>query len=74
MANNNGTKLSILQPIMQKGFAGMCVILLGILVWTMNKADQRFNKLIDMQKETNQVIERNTAAIVELSRVVVDKL
>ncbi len=70
MSTGNGTRFSILRPMMQGGFAGMCGVLLGILVWMMNKNDQRFDKLLEMQSQTNQVIERNTAAIVELSRVV----
>ena len=74
MANSNAAKFSILQPMMQYGFAGMCAVLLGILVWTMNRNDQRFDKVLEMQKETNLVIERNTAAIADLARVVHDKL
>ena len=65
----NGTRFSILQPMMQYGFAGMCAVLLAILVWMMNKNDQRFDKLLDMQRETIQVIERNTAAFEDWSRV-----
>lgn len=80
MANNTTkTGLSILQPIMQYGFAGMSAVLLGILVWTMHRTDQRFDQVLEMQRETNQVIERNTqvtertiTAIQDLSRLVRD--
>lgn len=64
------TKASILQPIIQYGFAGMCAALLGIVVWMVDRSDQRFDKVLEMQKETNQVIERNTAAIANLADAV----
>lgn len=73
-ANAIGGPLKILQPVVQYGFAGLCVLLLAMIGWQMHCNDQRFDKLLDMQRETNQVIERNTAAIGELSRVVHDKL
>ncbi|KKM65699.1 hypothetical protein LCGC14_1488690 [marine sediment metagenome] len=78
MSTSNGTANGLLskagraifQPLIQGGFACFSVLLLGVVVWMMNKNDQRFDKLLLIQQETNQVIERNTAAIVELSRVV----
>lgn len=60
----------ILQPIMQYGFAGMCAVLLGIVVWMVDRSDQRFDKVLEMQKATNAVIERNTAAIANLADAV----
>ncbi|MDO8303435.1 MAG: hypothetical protein Q7T18_09355 [Sedimentisphaerales bacterium] len=47
---------SIMQPIIQYGFAGMCVVLLGILVWLISK-------LLAILEKTNQVIAANTDAI-----------
>ena len=64
---SNGNKLTILQPIMQYGFAGMCAALLGIVVWMVDRGDCRFDTILEMQRETNQVIERNTAAIATLA-------
>jgi len=61
---------NILQPIMQAGFAGMCAALLGIVVWMVEKTDCRFNEMLKAQQETNQVIERNTAAIAALGELV----
>jgi hypothetical protein len=58
---------SILSPIMQYGFAGMASVLLGIVVWMVEKSDCRFDQVLEMQKATNQVIERNTAAIATLA-------
>ena len=75
VANDKATsRLSIFQPVIQYGFAGMAVVLLMFIGWMLHANEQRFNKLLDLQRETNQVIERNTAAIQELSRVVHDKL
>lgn len=71
---DQGIKISMLQPIMQYGFASMCAVLLGIMVWMMKTNDTRFNDLLEMQKQTNSVIERNTAAIEALSTVVHNKL
>lgn len=45
-----------MQPIIQYGFAGMCVVLLGILVWLISK-------LLAILEKTNQVIAANTEAI-----------
>ena len=47
---------SIMQPIIQYGFAGMCVVLLGILVWLISK-------LLAILEKTNAVIAANTDAI-----------
>jgi len=64
----------ILEPVIQYGFAGLSVLLLAMIRWMQRGADRRFDKILDFQRETNQVIERNTAAIQELSRLVHDKL
>jgi hypothetical protein len=78
----NGALNKLLQPVVQFGFAGLCVVLLAMMGWQMHTNDQRFDALMKIQRETNQVIERetnevierNTAAIGELSRVVHNKL
>ena len=69
MSNGNG-KPSILAPIIQYGFAGTTAVLLGIVVWMVDRSDQRFDKVLEMQVATNQVIERNTAAIATLTAAV----
>jgi hypothetical protein len=46
----------ILNPVVQYGFAGFCVILLGILVWMIKQ-------LLTVLKENNKVIATNTQAI-----------
>ena len=71
---NGSGKLGLFAPVMQYGFAGFCVVLLGMICWMQQRSDANFDKLLQMQGQTNQVIERNTAAIGELSRVVHDKL
>ena len=70
----NGGKLSIFQPILQYGFAGFSMLLLAVVCWQIDKTDTYMESMMSVQGETNQVIERNTAAIRELSRVVHDKL
>ena len=45
-----------LQPVIQYGFAGMSVVLLGIIVWLIGK-------LLAVLKENNTVISHNTEAI-----------
>ena len=43
-------------PIVQCGFAGMCAVLLGIIVWLIKQ-------LLTVLKETNTVIGENTKTI-----------
>lgn len=47
---------SIMNPLIQWGFAGLCLILLGILVWLIRQ-------LLEVLKENNRVIAMNTQAI-----------
>ena len=67
-------RLAILKPIFQYGFAGFAALLLVVICWRMYCGDQQFRDLIQLQAQTNTVIERNTTAIRELSRIVMDKL
>ena len=73
MANGNqptGLIGILSQPIAQLGFAGLCVALLGIIVWMISINESRIDKILQLQTETNKVIQGNTAAIQELSRMV----
>lgn len=74
VAGNGKLGMAILKPFFQAGFAGLCVVLLGIIVWRMQCADEQFSRLMLHQAKTNTVIEHNTSAIRDLSRVVMDKL
>lgn len=47
---------TIMNPVIQWGFAGLCLILLGILVWLIRE-------LLSVLKENNRVIALNTQAI-----------
>ena len=47
---------TIMQPIIQYGFAGMCAVLLVILVWLISK-------LLAILEKNNTVIAANTEAI-----------
>ena len=70
----SGRLALVLQPVIQYGFAGLSVLLLAMICWMQHGVDRRFDNILELQRETNQVIERNTAAIQELSRLVHDKL
>lgn len=50
---------SIMNPLIQFGFAGLSIILLGILVWLIRQ-------LLDVLKENSRVISMNTQAIKEV--------
>lgn len=47
---------TVLSPIIQYGFAGMCVILMAFSFWMVKS-------LITMSSQSNQVIAANTAAL-----------
>jgi len=47
-------------PIIQCGFAGLCMVLLGIIVWLVKQ-------LLAVLKETNAVIGKNTDTIRSLN-------
>lgn len=77
MANsqmNKSTLPTLLQPIFQYGFAGMAAVLIAVIVWMMHCRNEQFDHLLQMQQQTNQVIERNTSAIEQLKQIVHDKL
>jgi hypothetical protein len=73
MSNGNG-KLAIFQPMIQYGFAGLSVILIGVIVWMIDRSDRWRQDTLTIQRETNQVIERNTSAFIEFRRVMNDKM
>jgi F0F1-type ATP synthase membrane subunit b/b' len=52
---DDSTRL-LLNPVIQYGFAGLCVILLGILVWLVKQ-------LLGVIDRNNEVIATNTLAI-----------
>ena len=58
---------NIMTPIVQYGFAGLCVVLLGILVWLIKE-------LLVILKENNRVISANTQAIQQVDRHSADAL
>jgi len=53
--------LTVLSPGLQWGFAFFCLLLLGIIVW-------QFRLVIKVVQQNNRVIERNTAAIVAVTK------
>ncbi|HBG77487.1 MAG TPA: hypothetical protein DDW84_01375 [Phycisphaerales bacterium] len=59
--------IGIMTPLIQLGFAGLCIILLGILVWVIRE-------LIKVLKETNAVIAGNTQAIQSVDKNAKDAL
>jgi len=50
----------LFQPIVQGGFAGMCVILLGIVFWMIRK-------LLDVLSKNTEAFAANTSAINRLN-------
>lgn len=64
----NGTQTNGLigmfsKPIMQLGFAGLCVILIGMICWMISNNEARVDKILEMQQSTNQVIAANNQAM-----------
>lgn len=53
--------LTTLAPVLQWGFAGFCLLLLGVIVWLIRQ-------LLQILRANNRVIERNTAAIIAVTK------
>jgi len=67
-------RTAIFKPLMQGGFAVLSVLMLAVLCWRMQVSDKQLYDLMQLQTATNSVIQENTGAIKDLSRVVMDKL
>ena len=65
MANENPIS-PLMNPVVQYGFAGFAVVLLGIIVWLMTSVMTLQKDVMALQKDTIQVIDRNTGAINEM--------
>jgi hypothetical protein len=52
-------------PIIQYGFAGMCAVLLGIVVWLIQK-------LLDVIRENNKIIAEHNELISNVNRTLRD--
>jgi len=50
----------LLEPIVQYGFAGMCAILLGVLIWMIHR-------VLDAFSRNGDIISANTHAINQLN-------
>lgn len=57
----------MLQPVVQYGFLGFSVVLLGVVIWLIRK-------LLDVLEANNRIIAANTAAIRDLMRMTDDLL
>lgn len=57
----------MLQPVVQYGFLGFSVVLLGVVIWLIRK-------LVEVLEANNRVISANTEAIRDLSRMTIDLL
>jgi len=57
----------MLQPVVQYGFLGFSVVLLGVVIWLIRK-------LLEVLEANNRVISANTEAIRELTTMTVDLL
>ena len=57
----------MIQPVVQYGFLGFSVVLLGVVIWLIRK-------LLDVLEANNQIIAANTEAIRELTSTTCDLL
>lgn len=57
----------IIQPVVQYGFLGFSVVLLGVVVWLIRQ-------LLDVLEANNRIIAANTSAIRELTSTTSDLL
>ena len=55
-------EMNILEPVVQYGFLGFAVVLLGVVIWLIQK-------LLTVLDQTNRVIAANTEAIEDLANV-----
>jgi hypothetical protein len=55
----------VLQPLVQYGFIGLSAVLLGLVVWLINK-------LLDVLESANVIIAANTKAISDLTTMTSD--
>ncbi len=58
-------EMNILEPVVQYGFLGFAVVLLGVVIWLIQK-------LLTVLDQTNKVIAANTEAIEDLATVTED--
>lgn len=56
------TQQILLSPIIQYGFAGFCVVLMGIIIWLIRN-------LLGVLKETTNVIATNSEAIRDVAKI-----
>lgn len=56
-----------LQPVIQYGFLGFAVVLLGVIVWLIRR-------LLEVLEATNRIIAANTEAINDLTQLTGDLL
>lgn len=61
------TQELLLQPVIQYGFLGFSVVLLGIVIWLIKR-------LLAVLEATNQIIAANTEAIKEVTTLASDLL
>lgn len=68
--SQNGGRFWILRPLTQAGFAGFCALLLGMQIWLIKRDDQRFDQLLEMQRENHAVQREMNQTIERLSRAI----
>lgn len=52
--------VSVMSPLIQYGFGGLCLILIAVIVWLISR-------LLKILEETNKVITANTAAVAKVN-------
>jgi len=53
----------LMSPVIQYGFAGFAVVLLGVIVWMLKQWQPMHTEQLALQSETNKIIAANTATI-----------
>lgn len=66
--------VNLAAPYMQLGFAGLSVVLLGIIVWLIRIIRTLIVRLLGILGQNNQIIAANTCAITELRKTTAEEL
>jgi len=66
------TLVTLLSPVLQWGFAGFALILLGVLVWTIQQLLGALRSTGDVVANNTQALDRQTSLVQEVRRTTTD--
>ena len=66
------TLVTLLSPVLQWGFAGFALILLGVLVWTIQQLLGALRSTDDVVANNTQALDRQTSLVQEVRRTTTD--